>query len=135
MKDANKIQQLITEVLNNFPKANYIEDCKSMRLLEQVLALLSCETCGGEGNIGGSGYEDKEGNYVEPEIVPCPDCLPCPDPEGCKHFKDVMKANERIGELEDLLGELYDEASYLRAGEWVIENEDLQKRVIQALKP
>ena len=61
--------------------------------------------------------------------------MPCSDPEGCKHFKDVMKANERIKGLEDLLVELYDEASYLRAGEWVIENEDLQKRVIQALKP
>lgn len=44
------------------------------------------------------------------------------------------KYEKRIAELEDLLGELYDEVSYEKAGVWVIENKDLQKRVIQALK-
>ena len=26
--------------------------------------------------------------------------MPCSDPEGCKHFKDAMKAAERIKKLE-----------------------------------
>lgn len=54
--------------------------------------------------------------------------------EESKELTTDEKLKKRIEELGDLLGELYDEASYERAGEWVIENKDLQKRVNQALK-
>lgn len=41
---------------------------------------------------------------------------------------------KRIKELENLLGGLYDEAAYEKAGEWVLENKELQKKVKQILK-
>lgn len=52
-----------------------------------------------------------------PSTQPCPVCL-----------------QEENTKLKDLLGELYDEAAYEWAGEWVIENKDLQKKIKQIFK-
>ena len=41
---------------------------------------------------------------------------------------------KQIKELNDVLGELYDELAYEKAGEWVLENEDLQKKAKLALE-
>jgi len=51
--------------------------------------------------------------------------MPCSDPEGCKHFKNEIKLQERIIELEDVLAELYTKVSYEKSGEWVIDDRDL----------
>jgi len=51
-----------------------------------------------------------------------------------QHLRKITEKNRRIEELEGLLGDLYDEVSYECAGEWVIDNKDLQRRVKQALE-
>lgn len=55
--------------------------------------------------------------------------------EGVGQAADIIdRQDERIVELGDLLVELYDEAAYEKAGEWVLENKELQEKVKQALK-
>ena len=71
-----QLRTILKEVLDNFPQANYIEDCKSIRLLEQALALLPCETCNGtEIQKPKDGCGDclaGDGNCFAD--CPCPDC-------------------------------------------------------------
>jgi len=48
-------------------------------------------------------------------------------------YNHAVRNAERIKELEDLLAELYTKVSYEKAGEWLIEDKDLQKKVKQVL--
>ncbi|KKN73137.1 hypothetical protein LCGC14_0404460 [marine sediment metagenome] len=49
------------------------------------------------------------------------------------HTDKIVKLKAENKELEELLGELYDEVSYEWGGEWVIENKNLQKKIKQVL--
>jgi len=54
--------------------------------------------------------------------------------EPCMFCEDFGKLEERIKELEELLAELHSDVALETGSQWAIDNEDLQKRIEQALK-
>jgi len=98
-----QLRQLLKEVLADFPKANYIEDCKKMRLLEQALALLPCPTC------NGTSKKPRPKGQSHCRLLLCQDlnlscgkcdfyipCDPCPTCNGTGQCKDPKAGNSNM---------------------------------------
>lgn len=72
--DIAKIRQFISEIKEAFELYEWGHyPVKADILLEKILALLPCETCGGTGNTKASVIDDLSGGIVDTDI-PCPDC-------------------------------------------------------------
>ena len=51
-------------------------DCDPCSCGASITEQPECETCDGARNVGGSGYLDEQGKYIETKTVDCPDCKP-----------------------------------------------------------
>ncbi|HDY88653.1 MAG TPA: hypothetical protein ENH82_11165 [bacterium] len=61
-----------------------------------------CETCDGARNVGGSGYLDEQGNYIETETVDCPDCKPNTNAMIVKTIQGLMTVvNNNLSKLDE----------------------------------